>query len=75
MRYDGISVVVPVYNSRESLKPLVARLKSTLENCADNFERYMGDARVQRNEAMAQLAEAMNWMASEEPALTAKHRK
>jgi undecaprenyl-phosphate 4-deoxy-4-formamido-L-arabinose transferase len=34
----GISVVIPVYNSHASLRSLVARLKSTLELCADNFE-------------------------------------
>ncbi len=38
MRFDGISVVVPVYNSQDTLKPLVARLKSTLEHCTDVFE-------------------------------------
>lgn len=38
MRFDGVSVVVPVYNSQDTLKPLVAGLKSTLEHCADVFE-------------------------------------
>ena len=38
MRFDGISVVVPVYNSQETLQPLVTRLKSTLQPCADVFE-------------------------------------
>jgi undecaprenyl-phosphate 4-deoxy-4-formamido-L-arabinose transferase len=33
-----VSVVVPVYNSQETLKPLVAGLKSTLEVCTDTFE-------------------------------------
>lgn len=33
-----ISVVVPVYNSQDSLEPLVARLESTLEHCAGAFE-------------------------------------
>jgi glycosyltransferase involved in cell wall biosynthesis len=30
MRFDGISVVVPVYNSRETLRPLVERLEKAL---------------------------------------------
>lgn len=38
MHKKGISVVIPVYNSHASLRSLVARLKSTLELCADNFE-------------------------------------
>jgi undecaprenyl-phosphate 4-deoxy-4-formamido-L-arabinose transferase len=38
VRFDGISVVVPVYNSQDTLKPFVARLKSTLEHCTDVFE-------------------------------------
>jgi len=38
VRFDGISVVVPVYNSQETLRPLVERLKSALEFCSDAFE-------------------------------------
>ena len=38
MLSEGISVVVPVYNSQESLKLLVTRLKSVLQTCADVFE-------------------------------------
>ncbi len=38
MRFSGISVVVPVYNSQDTLRPLVTRLKSTLEPCVDVFE-------------------------------------
>jgi undecaprenyl-phosphate 4-deoxy-4-formamido-L-arabinose transferase len=33
-----ISVVVPVYNSQDTLKPLVERLKETLSSCAGAFE-------------------------------------
>jgi len=33
-----VSVVVPVYNSDETLAALVARLKSSLESCTDVFE-------------------------------------
>lgn len=33
-----VSVVVPVYNSQETLKPLVTKLKGTLEICTDAFE-------------------------------------
>ncbi len=38
MRFAGISVVVPVYNSQDTLKPLVTKLKSVLEAYADAFE-------------------------------------
>ena len=38
MRFDGISVVVPVYNSENTLVPLVTRLKSTLDSYAETFE-------------------------------------
>jgi len=38
VRFDGISVIVPVYNSQETLRPLVTRLKSTLQPCTDVFE-------------------------------------
>ena len=38
MRFDGVSVIVPVYNSQETLRPLVTRLKSILQTCADVFE-------------------------------------
>lgn len=38
MQFDGISVVVPVYNSPKTLTPLVTRLKSILESCAKSFE-------------------------------------
>jgi len=38
MRFDGISVVVPVYNSQDTLMPLMARLKSSLEPYTDIFE-------------------------------------
>jgi len=35
---EGISVVVPVYNSRETLKDLVNRLESVLGSCDGTFE-------------------------------------
>ena len=35
---DGISIVVPVYNSEESLPPLVERLESVLPSLARDFE-------------------------------------
>ncbi len=38
MRFEGISVVVPVYNSEQTLEPLVSRLRAVLSDCADNFE-------------------------------------
>ena len=38
MQFEGISAIVPVYNSRDTLRPLVARLKGTLESCCDDFE-------------------------------------
>jgi len=38
MKGSEISVVVPVYNSELTLRPLVARLKDTLQSCADAFE-------------------------------------
>jgi undecaprenyl-phosphate 4-deoxy-4-formamido-L-arabinose transferase len=34
----GISVVIPVFNSEATLKPLLARLKSTLETHTDSYE-------------------------------------
>ena len=38
MRFDGVSVIVPVYNSQDTLRPLVTRLKGILQTCADVFE-------------------------------------
>ena len=38
MQFDGISVVIPVYNSQDTLRPLVARLQSALQPCTDVFE-------------------------------------
>ncbi|RKY11318.1 MAG: glycosyltransferase [Planctomycetota bacterium] len=38
MSSEGISVVVPVYNSRETLKDLVNRLESVLGSCDGTFE-------------------------------------
>ena len=38
MKYNGISVVVPVYNSESSLQTLVERLSSTLQTQSDKFE-------------------------------------
>ena len=38
MQSDGISVVVPVYNSQETLKDLVIRLESVLSSCGNAFE-------------------------------------
>lgn len=38
MPSDGISVVVPVYNSQETLKDLVNRLESVLSACDNAFE-------------------------------------
>ena len=34
----SISIVVPVYNSEETLDPLVARLRAVLKDCARAFE-------------------------------------
>jgi len=38
VQFDGISVVIPVYNSQDTLRPLVARLQSALQPCTDVFE-------------------------------------
>ena len=41
MQTDSISVVIPVYNSRQTLKPLVLKLKEVLEKTAREFEIIM----------------------------------
>jgi undecaprenyl-phosphate 4-deoxy-4-formamido-L-arabinose transferase len=38
VRFNGISVVVPVYNGRQTLEMLVSRLEAVLSALADNFE-------------------------------------
>jgi glycosyltransferase involved in cell wall biosynthesis len=38
VRLEGISVIVPVYNSEQTLEPLVNRLQTVLSESADNFE-------------------------------------
>ncbi len=38
MKHNGISVVVPVYNSESSLNELVDRLRATLETQTDKYE-------------------------------------
>ncbi|MBN1868842.1 glycosyltransferase [Candidatus Sumerlaeota bacterium] len=38
MRFEKISAVVPVYNSHETLEPLVARVKQALADRADSVE-------------------------------------
>lgn len=38
MKPNGISVVVPVYNSESSLNELVDRLRATLETQTDKYE-------------------------------------
>jgi glycosyltransferase involved in cell wall biosynthesis len=38
VRFDGISVVVPVFNSEQSLEELVGRLWPVLSACAKSFE-------------------------------------
>lgn len=35
---SGLSVVVPVYNSQQSLRPLIQRVRAVLEDMAVNFE-------------------------------------
>jgi glycosyltransferase involved in cell wall biosynthesis len=41
MQTDSISVVIPVYNSEQTLKPLVSKLKEVLEKIAREFEVIM----------------------------------
>ena len=38
MQFEGISVVVPVYNGRQSLERLVDGLEEVLLQCTDDFE-------------------------------------
>ncbi len=38
MKHNGISVVVPVYNSESSLQVLVERLRDTLQTLSDKYE-------------------------------------
>jgi len=41
VHFDNVSVVVPVYNGRQSLEPLVDGLEEVLSHCTDNFEIIM----------------------------------
>lgn len=38
VHFEGISIVVPVFNSEQTLEPLVSRLKAVLSANADDFE-------------------------------------
>jgi undecaprenyl-phosphate 4-deoxy-4-formamido-L-arabinose transferase len=38
VHFKGISIVVPVYNSHQTLEPLVSRLEAVLSELADDFE-------------------------------------
>lgn len=43
IRLDGITVVIPVYNSAEILPGLIARLEPVLDNCAARYEAILVD--------------------------------
>ena len=59
-----ISVVVAVYNSERSLRPLVERLKPVLEKAANAFELILVNDGSQDNSwgVVCELAEAHDWI-------------
>lgn len=60
----GISAVVPVYNSQESLSQLVARLKSVLERESDQFELILVNDNSSDHswQVIEQLAAEHDWV-------------
>lgn len=60
----GITVVIPVYNSQDTLKELVDRLGAVLPDLADDFEVILinDGSRDASWEVISQLAEAHSWV-------------
>jgi undecaprenyl-phosphate 4-deoxy-4-formamido-L-arabinose transferase len=61
---QGISVVIPCYNSAESLGPLVEQLAEVLPGCADAYEVLLvnDDSRDSTWEAIQRLSERYPWV-------------
>ncbi|MBL4653819.1 MAG: glycosyltransferase family 2 protein [Flavobacteriales bacterium] len=60
----NISVIIPVYNSEQSLPLLVSRLKPVLEKCADEFELILVNDGSQDAswEVITKMVEQYNWI-------------
>ncbi len=64
MRFDGVTVVIPVYNSAEILPELIARLEPVLESCTGEYEVILVDdgSRDESWQVIERLSASNSWV-------------